>query len=187
MKYLYFSSSDIKVNVGLFKSYGEIKDFLKSFLKEELIQEDIHEIILKQDDFPEYEEVEINGNIIPITKFAFIPNEEIYVNVEELCDFSKKGKGIIDLYTVIENYAIGNKELKEYIDKREKAYKRVKKALEKRGFSVNRELQGSQDGEAITISGKGDRWLFSHLDPSFVENLPQDEEKFQNYIDEELK
>lgn len=186
MKYLYFSSNDLKVNIGLFKNDLEIRNFLRSFLDKCKIKENLYEIILEQDDFPEYIEININGNIIPITKFAFIPNEEIYVNVEELCDFSKEGNGIIDLYTVIENYAIGNKELKEYIENREQAYKRVNKALEERGYKVRRELQGSQDGEAITISGKSDRWFFSHLDPAFVENLPKDEKQFQKFIDENL-
>ena len=104
-----------------------------------------------------------------------------------MTDLSLKGNGIIEGFSVIENYAIDNKDLKTYIDQREKAFERVQKALKSRGYEVNRELQDSEDGEAITISGKGERWFFAHLDPSFVDGLPEDEEEFEKFIDEELE
>ncbi|EFK38700.1 MULTISPECIES: hypothetical protein [Peptoniphilus] len=188
MKLLYFLQEEKYLNIGLFDDFKDIKKFIKKLLNIEITTfDDIYNISFYRDSLKDYEDIEINGNLIPISKYAFAPYNEIYFGISDLTDLSLKGNGIIEGFSVIENYAIDNKDLKTYIDQREKAFERVQKALKSRGYKVNRELQDSEDGEAITISGKGERWFFAHLDPSFVDSLPEDEEEFEKFIDEELE
>lgn len=189
MEVLYFIQDDKRINIGLFDNFSDIKEFIKKLFADKDINDidNIYDLRFKPEDFPKFIEINFRGNLVPITRFAFAPKEDIYLGIDELTNLSSRGKGKTLGFTVIENYAIANEDLKEYIEKRENAYKRVKKALEKRGYKVGRSLQNSEDGEAITISGKGNRWFFAHLDPSFVENLPEEEKDFEKFIDGELE
>ena len=66
--------------------------------------------------------------------------------------------------------------MKDYIEKRELQYKKIKGILEKKAYEVDRAYFGSEDGEAVLYRKKGtEDWHFlSHMDPGFVEESPED-------------
>ena len=62
---------------------------------------------------------------------------------------------------------------------------RVKAVLEKQGFSVFREYYGSEDGEAVTYRDATGQYRFlMHMDPGFVDDLPEDDVELEAYIRE---
>lgn len=191
MKFLYFIQNDKRVNVGLFEDEENLLKFVRStskkFKKKKINKlDDIYDLSFYPEDLEDYREIELNGNIYPLSKFEFNPGEEISFFAEDLNVLTDEGSGIAPGFKIIENYAIDNEDLKDYISKRENAFNRIKKALRERGYTAKREFQGSEDGEAISYNGEDGKWFFAHLDPSLVENLPQDEEEFQKFIDNQL-
>ena len=68
-------------------------------------------------------------------------------------------------------YAISNEEVKDYIEKREKQYEKIKGLLEEKGYEADRAYFGSEDGEAMLYRKKGtEGWHFlTHMDPDFIE------------------
>ena len=69
-------------------------------------------------------------------------------------------------------YAIPNEEVKDYIEKRELQYKKIKGLLEGMGYEADRAYFGSEDGEAVLYRKKGtEDWHFlTHMDPGFIED-----------------
>ena len=73
-------------------------------------------------------------------------------------------------------YAISNEEVKDYIEKREKQYEKIKGLLEEMGYEADRAYFGSEDGEAMLYRKKGtEDWHFlTHMDPDFIEESAED-------------
>ena len=78
--------------------------------------------------------------------------------------------------TRVDAYAIPNEEVKDYIEKRELQYKKIKGLLEEKGYEADRSYFGSEDGEAVLYRKKGtEDWHFlTHMDPDFIEESPED-------------
>lgn len=180
---------DIIKEIGLVRDENEVQKFVESLKKICKINGsniDSYYYINKED-IPDYGEILFNNQKIVISRFEFSFESPIYIEYKNLRDLTSNQKSDENDYVIIENYAIPYDELKDYLYKRENAYERVKKALEERGYQVNRSLQGSQDGEAIVIKKEGiSKWYFAALDPYFVSSLPEDEKDFQSMIDYNL-
>ena len=120
---------------------------------------------------PDYMEIVYNGNIVPLSKWMFEPEENVDIIWKEISNLSVKNNQVIEGYSKIDAYVVSNDEVKPYIEARELKYRQAKDFLERNGYEVDRSFSGSEDGEAIVYRKKGaEDWHFlCHLDPSFVE------------------
>ena len=120
---------------------------------------------------PDYMEIVFNGNIVPLSRFSFEPEENVDIIWKEISNLSLKNDKVIDGYSKIDAYVVNNDEVKAYIDAREANFRKAKAFLENKGYEVDRSFFGSEDGEAILFRKRGiEDWHFlCHLDPLFVE------------------
>lgn len=171
MYLLIFSQGESETKIGIFENLEDGRKFVKKIPGYEIKEEDgfIYEY-LNLKSIPTYFEIEHKNNVVPISKYMFLEEEEIEIIWEEIFNLSKEGKGIIDSTTRVDAYFIENVELKEYIKEREEKYLEVKKILEEKEFQVTRGCFGSEDGEAIFYKDKKEKeWHFlTHMDPIFV-------------------
>ena len=120
---------------------------------------------------PDYMEIDFNGNIVPLSRFSFEPEENVDIIWKEISNLSLKNGKVIEGATKIDAYVVNNDEAKAYVEAREANFRKAKAFLESKGYEVNRSFLGSEDGEAIVYRKKGAQdWHFlCHLDPMFVE------------------
>ena len=120
---------------------------------------------------PDYMEIVYNGNIVPLSRFSFDPEENVDIIWKEISNLSVKNDKVIEGATKIDAYVVNNDEAKAYVEAREANFRKVKAFLESKGYEVDRSFLGSEDGEAILYRKKGSEdWHFlCHLDPMFVE------------------
>ena len=133
---------------------------------------------------PDYMEIVFNGNIVPLSKWMFDPNEIVIIVWKEISNLSEPNDKMIEGYSLIDAYVIPNDEVKAYVEARETNFRKVKAFLESNGYEVDRSFFGSEDGEAILYRKRGTKdWHFlCHLDPLFVEV-----EDVEGYVEEELQ
>lgn len=133
---------------------------------------------------PDYMEIVFNGNIVPLSKWMFDPNEIVIIVWKEIANLSEPNDKMIEGHSLIDAYVINNDEVKAYIEAREANFRKAKAFLERIGYEVDRSYFGSEDGEAILYRRKGAKdWHFlCHLDPMFVEI--EDVEGFVENIEE---
>lgn len=132
---------------------------------------------------PDYMEIVFNGNIIPLSRFSFNPEENVDIIWKEISNLSVKNDTVIQGATKIDAYVVNNDEVKVYVEAREANYRKAKDFLESNGYEVDRSFLGSEDGEAIVYRKHGtEDWHFlCHLDPLFVEV-----EDLEGYVKEEM-
>ena len=120
---------------------------------------------------PDYMEIVFNGNIVPLSRFSFNPEENVDIIWKEISNLSLKNDKVIEGATKIDAYVVNNDEVKAYVEAREANFRKAKAFLESSGYEVDRTFFGSEDGEAILYKKHGtDDWHFlCHLDPLFVE------------------
>ena len=133
---------------------------------------------------PNYMEIIFNGNIVPLSKFSFEPEENVDIIWKEVSNLSLKNDKVIEGAIKIDAYVVNNDEVKVYVEARESNFRKAKDFLERSGFEVDRSFLGSEDGEAILYRKRGtEHWYFlCHLDPMFVEI-----EDVEGYVEEELE
>ena len=133
---------------------------------------------------PDYIEIVYNGNIVPLSKWMFEPEEIVIIVWKEISNLSVKNNKMIEGYSLIDAYVINNDEVKDYVEAREANFRKAKAFLESKGYEVDRSFFGSEDGEAILYRKRGtEDWHFlCHLDPLFVEI--EDVEGFVEIIEE---
>nr|WP_314944094.1 hypothetical protein [Streptococcus infantis] len=133
---------------------------------------------------PDYMEIVFNGNIVPLSRFSFEPEENVDIIWKEISNLSLKSDKVIDGYSKIDAYVVNNDEVKAYVEEREANFRKAKAFLERSGYEVDRSFFGSEDGEAILYRKKGAQdWHFlCHLDPSFIEI-----EDVEEYVKEALE
>ena len=132
---------------------------------------------------PDYMEIIFKGNIVPLSKFMFDPEENVDIIWKKISNLSLKNDRVIEGYSKIDAYVVNNDEVKTYVEAREVNYRQAKDFLEGSGYEVDRSFFGSEDGEAILYRKKGtEDWHFlCHLDPMFVEI-----EDVEGYVKEEV-
>ena len=133
---------------------------------------------------PDYLEIVFNGNIVPLSRFSFEPEENVDIVWKEISNLSVKNDKVIEGATKVDAYVVNNDKVKDYIEARESKYRQAKAFLESKGCEVDRSFFGSEDGEAILYRKKGSKdWHFlCHLDPMFVEI-----EDVEGYVKEEME
>ena len=164
--------------LGLFDTIEEGRKFISQLkgYKFEKIDGFEYETI-KLNTIPDYMELEVNGNIVPFTKFMFTESGDIEVYWKEIPNLSVKGNGYVDDATRVDAYSIENSDVRSYIEARESNFREVKKTLENKGYEVERAYFGSEDGEAILYRKKDSKdWHFlTHMDPGFTEEFDLEE------------
>ena len=143
---------------------------------------------LRPELLPDYTEIEYNGNRIPLSRFMFSGTEDVEILWREIPNMEKPNRGLADGCTRVDAYVIDNAEVKSYIEKRERAYKRAQALLDRLGYETDRAFFGSEDGEAIMYKKKHENdWHFlMHMDPAFVDGAPDDERDFERRLKENM-
>ena len=169
----------------VFETLEEGKEFVAKIPGYTLENEDGFEAeYVNPKHLPDYMEIDFNGNIVPLSRFSFEPEENVDIIWKEISNLSVKTDKVIDGYSKIDAYVVNNDEVKAYVEAREANFRKVKAFLESRGYEVDRSFLGSEDGEAILYRKRGtEDWHFlCHLDPLFAEI-----EDVEEYVKEALE
>ena len=156
----------------LFETLEEGREFVAQIPGYTLETEDGFEVEYVNPKYlPDYMEIVFNGNIVPLSRFSFNPEENVDIIWKEISNLSLKNDKVIESTTKVDAYVVNNDEVKVYVEARESNFRKAKAFLESKGYEVDRSFFGSEDGEAILYRKKGtDDWHFlCHLDPMFVE------------------
>ena len=169
----------------LFETLEEGRAFVAQIPGYTLETEDGFEVeYVKPKQLPDYMEIVFNGNIVPLSRFSFDPEENVEIIWKEISNLSLKNDKMIEGATKIDAYVVNNDEVKAYVEAWEAIFRKAKAFLENKGYEVDRSYFGSEDGEAIVYRKKGDQdWHFlCHLDPLFAEI-----EDVEGYVEEALE
>jgi len=156
----------------VFETLEEGKDFVAQIPGYTQENEDGFEMeYFNPKNLPDYMEIVFNGNIVPLSRFSFDPEENVDIIWKEISNLSEPNDKVIEGATKVDAYVVNNDEVKAYINSREANFRKAKAFLESKGYEVDRSFFGSEDGEAIVYRKKGAQdWHFlCHLDPLFVE------------------
>lgn len=170
---LELNQEGMRTEIGLFHSIEEGRAFISKVNGYRLEEEEgffYESLDIRK--LPEYLALSYNGNIVPFSKFMFTEDGDIDIFWKEISDLSCPGDGMVEGCTRVDAYAIPNEEVKDYIEKRELQYKKIKGLLEEKGYETDRAYFGSEDGEAVLYRKKGtEDWHFlTHMNPGFVED-----------------
>ena len=169
----------------IFETLEEGKEFVAKIPGYTLEKEDSFEVeYFNPKNLPDYMEIVFNGNIVPLSRFSFNPEENVDIIWKEISNLSVKNDKMIEGATKIDAYVVNNDEAKAYVEVREANFRKAKAFLENKGYEVDRSFFGSEDGEAILYRKKdAEDWHFlCHLDPMFVEI-----EDVEGYVKEEME
>ena len=156
----------------LFESLEEGREFVAQIPGYTLENEDSFEVeYFSPKNLPDYMEIVFNGNIVPLSRFSFEPEENVEIIWKEISNLSLKNDKVIEGATKIDAYVVNNDEVKDYVEAREANFRKAKAFLENKGYEVDRSFFGSEDGEAIVYRKRDtEDWHFlCHLDSLFVE------------------
>ena len=156
----------------VFETLEEGKEFVAKIPGYTLENEDGFEMeYFNPTHLPDYMEIVFNGNIVPLSRFSFEPEENVDIIWKEISNLSVKNDKVIEGATKVDAYVVNNDEVKDYIEVREANFSKVEAFLESKGYEVDRSFFGSEDGEAIVYRKRNtEDWHFlCHLDPMFVE------------------
>ena len=159
----------------LFETLEEGREFVAQIPGYTLENEDGFEVeYFNPENLPDYMEIVFNGNIVPLSRFSFEPEENVEIIWKEISNLSVKNDKVIEGYSKID----------AYVEAREANYRKAKDFIERCGYEADRSFFGSEDGEAILYRKCGaEDWHFlCHLDPLFVEI-----EDVEGYVEEELE
>ena len=190
---LVFNQNNIETPFALFENRDAARACLKRIPGYAMSEErdgdffDVRET-LRPELLPDYTEIEYNGNRIPLSRFMFSGTEDVEILWREIPNMEKPNRGLADGCTRVDAYVIDNAEVKSYIEKRERAYKRAQALLDRLGYETDRAFFGSEDGEAIMYKKKHENdWHFlMHMDPAFVDGAPDDERDFERRLKENM-
>ena len=160
--------SDYQKNLVAFDTLEEGKAFVAQIPEYTLENEDGFEVeYLNPKHLPDYIEIVFNGNIVPLSRFSFDPEENVEIVWKEISNLSVKTDKVIEGTTKVDAYVVNNDEVKSYIDVREVNFCKAKDFLVSKGNEVDRKFFGSEDGEAIVYRKRcTEDWHFlCHLDP----------------------
>ena len=164
--------NDFSKDLVVFDSLEEGKAFVAQIPGYTLETEDEFEVeYFNPKHLPDYMEIVFNGNIIPLSRFSFEPEENVEIIWKEISNLSLKNDKVIEGATKIDAYVVNNDEVKNYVEAREVNFRKAKAFLESKEYEVDRSFFGSEDGEAILYRRREtEDWHFlCHLDPMFVE------------------
>ena len=164
--------SDYSKDLVTFDTLKEGKSFVAQIPGYTLEKEDGFEVeYVNPKHLPDYMEIVFNGNIVPLSRFSFDPEENVDIIWKEISNLSVKNDKVVEGATKVDAYVVNNDEVKAYIEAREANFRKAKDFLEGSGYEVDRSFFGSEDGEAILYRKRDtEDWHFlCHLEPMFVE------------------
>ena len=164
--------NDFSKDLVVFDSLEEGKAFVAQIPGYTLETEDEFEVeYFNPKHLPDYMEIVFNGNIVPLSRFSFEPEENVEIIWKEISNLSEQNDKVVEGFTKVDAYVMNNDEVKAYVEAREANFRKVKAFLESKGYEVYRSFFGSEDGEAIVYRKRDtEDWHFlCHLDPLFVE------------------
>ena len=179
---------DYQKDLVAFDSLEEGREFVAKIPGYTLENEDGFEMeYFNPKNLPNYIEIVFNGNIVPLSRFSFNPEENVDIIWKEVSNLSVKNDKVVEGATKIDAYIVNNDEVKVYVEARESNFRKAKAFLESKGYEVDRSYFGSEDGEAILYRKRGaEDWHFlCHLDPMFVEI--EDAEEYVKEAMEEMQ
>ena len=185
MVILELSQGDYQKDLVVFEALEEGREFVAQIPGYTLETEDGFEVeYVNPKHLPDYMEIIFNGNIVPLSRFSFEPEENVEIIWKEISNLSVKNDKVIEGYSKIDAYVVNNDEVKAYINSREANFRKVKYFLERCGYEADRSFFGSEDGEAILYRRREtEDWHFlCHLDPLFVEI-----EDIEGYVKEAME
>ena len=148
--------SDYQKDLVAFDTLEEGKAFVAQVPGYTLENEDGFEVeYLNPKHLPDYIEIVFNGNIVPLSRFSFEPEENVEIIWKEISNLSVKTDKVIEGTTKVDAYVVNNDEVKSYIDVREANFCKAKDFLVSKGNEVDRKFFGSEDGEAIVYRKRG--------------------------------
>ena len=177
--------ADYQKDLVAFDSVEEGREFVTQIPGYTLETEDGFEVeYVNPKHLPDYMEIVFNGNIVPLSRLSFNPEENVDIIWKEISNLSVKNDKVIEGATKIDAYVVNNDEAKSYVEAREANFRKAKAFFESKGYEVERSYFGSEDGEAILYRKKGSKdWHFlCHLDPMFVEV-----EDVEGYVEEAME
>ncbi|TDM02272.1 hypothetical protein [Macrococcus carouselicus] len=160
MLLLQFLQSELTMDVGLFESEDQIKEWLEQLP----IYEEDEVYFLDGDKLNDYIEISYQNSRYPVTSFSFDESESILISWTEVPVISQTD-GLVDGVTKVDAYMIDNADLKDYISAREEAVSSLMNHYREKGQQVDRAGHASEDGEYLLLDGE----LLTHLDPMFVD------------------
>ena len=169
----------------VFEALEEGKEFVAKIPGYTLENEDSFEVeYFNPKNLPDYMEIVFNGNIVPLSRFSFEPEENVEIIWKEISNLSEQNDKVVEGFTKVDAYVVNNDEVKAYVEAREANFRKAKAFLESKGYEVDRSFFGSEDGEAIVYRKRDtEDWHFlCHLDPTFVEI-----EDVEGYIKEAME
>ena len=164
--------NDYSKDLVAFDSLEEGKEFVAKIPGYTLENEDGFEVeYVNPKQLPDYMEIIFNGNIVPLSRFSFEPEENVDIIWKEISNLSLKNDKVIEGATKVDAYVVNNDEVKAFVESREANLRKAKAFSESKGCEVDRSFFGSEDGEAIVYRKRNtEDWHFlCHLDPLFVE------------------
>ena len=176
---------DYQKDLVVFEALEEGREFVAQIPGYTLENEDGFEVeYVNPKHLPDYMEIVFNGNIVPLSRFSFNPEENVDIIWKEISNLSVKNDKVIEGATKVDAYVVNNGEVKTYVESREAKFRKAKAFLESKGYEVVRSFFGSEDGEAILYRKKdAEDWHFlCHLDPLFVEI-----EDIEGYVKEAME
>ena len=163
---------DYQKDLVAFDSLAEGRAFVAQIPGYTLENEDGFEVeYVNPKHLPDYMEIVFNGNIVPLSRFSFEPEENVEIIWKEISNLSEPNDKVIEGATKVDAYVVNNDEVKAYINSREANFRKAKAFLESKEYEVDRSFFGSEDGEAILYRKRDtEDWHFlCHLDSLFVE------------------
>ena len=163
---------DYQKDLVAFDSLEEGRAFVAQIPGYTLENEDGFEVeYVNPKHLPDYMEIVFNGNIVPLSRFSFEPEENVEIIWKEISNLSVKNDKVVEGATKVDAYVVNNDEVKAYVEARESNFRKAKAFLESKGYEVDRSFFGSEDGEAIVYRKRDtEDWHFlCHLDSLFVE------------------
>ena len=179
---------DYQKDLVAFDSLEEGRAFVAQIPGYTLENEDGFEVeYVNPKHLPDYMEIVFNGNIVPLSRFSFDPEENVEIIWKEISNLSVKNDKVVEGATKVDAYVVNNDEVKAYIEAREANFRKAKDFLENKGYEVDRSFFGSEDGEAILYRKRDtlDWHFLCQLDPMFVEI--EDVERYVKEVMEDIQ
>ena len=105
--------SNYQRDLVAFEALEEGKEFVAKIPGYTLENEDGFEMeYFNPKNLPDYLEIVFNGNVVPLSRFSFEPEENVNIIWKEISNLSEPNEKVIEGYSKIDAYVVNNDEVK---------------------------------------------------------------------------
>ena len=105
--------ADYQKDLVVFETLEEGKVFVAQIPGYTLENEDGFEVeYVNPKHLPDYMEIVLNGNIVPLSRFSFDPEENVEIIWKEISNLSVKNDKVVEGATKVDAYVVNNDEVK---------------------------------------------------------------------------